>query len=54
MKFKGKCESCNHDKFFICKRVYKIKQTKELITSKSLLCGKCARSISKMLNVKKQ
>ncbi len=50
MKFRGKCESCHHKKFFIRKREYTIRQTGDLISSKSLLCGKCAKDIRKMIN----
>lgn len=48
----GRCEVCKRRKLFVRKRYYKTKQT-GLITSKSLLCGKCARGIKRLVkNIK--
>lgn len=50
MKFFSKCEGCKKQSIIIRKRTYHIKEANNLpITSKSLLCGTCYRSIRKLI-----
>lgn len=44
MKILSKCECCHKRKLFIFKRIFNAKHVGK-VTSKSLLCGKCARYI---------
>lgn len=48
MKLRSKCEGCHKTRWFIKKRVYKVKNI-EYMTSKSLLCRTCYKGILKMI-----